>query len=222
MIWSPSASSTSRTTRRRRHRGSAAGLDADHPIDAVRGRWWSVRYLLSWGHKLTCEAYRRERTDRRRHCCGRYALVGRQSKIASSATTMVFPRSVVVSAMPCRRASCFAWRPRYRFIPASTTHCRSMDLSLTIRAGCTSGLGCGVEPGAAFTVRGELAYARIDLPPTLTARHTTEQFGFTMKRWGRYSRPIFMFSRASLLAVVRLDWVDLHRGQQSQRRGQRR
>lgn len=67
-----------------------------------------------------------------------------------------------------------------------------------------------------LTVRGELAYARIDLPPTLTERHTTEQLGFYYEALGTiFSRPIFMFSRASLLAVVRLDWVDLHRGQQA-------
>lgn len=62
------------------------------------------------------------------------------------------------------------------------------------------------------TVRGELAYARIDLPSSLTERHGAEQLGLYCEAIGTFlQRKLLVFPRAALAAVARLDWVDLNR-----------
>ncbi|MCS6912978.1 MAG: hypothetical protein NZ890_07055 [Myxococcota bacterium] len=62
-----------------------------------------------------------------------------------------------------------------------------------------------------LTLRGEAAYARIDLPQGLTERHASEQAGLYAEIVGTiFKRPLVLFQRASLAAVGRLDWVDLN------------
>jgi hypothetical protein len=66
------------------------------------------------------------------------------------------------------------------------------------------------------TVRGELAYAWIDLPPALTALHGGNQFGFYGEIIGTFfKRSLLMFQRAALLGVLRVDYVDLNRGRRA-------
>lgn len=71
------------------------------------------------------------------------------------------------------------------------------------------------------TLRGELAYAHIDLPPGLTALHASDQLGlyfevsgavFQVARrpaWFRVRLPEF-FDQAALFLVARVDYVDLN------------
>lgn len=61
------------------------------------------------------------------------------------------------------------------------------------------------------TVRGELAYANVDVPPDLTALHAREQFGFYVEAgYQFFELPLGPFDKASLAGVVRVDHVDLN------------
>lgn len=61
------------------------------------------------------------------------------------------------------------------------------------------------------TMRGEAAYAHIDLPPGLPAVFASNQFGFYWEVVGTFlKRKLLMFDRAALAAVTRLDYVDLN------------
>src|SRR5262249_22677079 len=62
-----------------------------------------------------------------------------------------------------------------------------------------------------LTVRGEVAYARIDVSPGLPELYARDQIGFFCEAVGTlFRRKLFMFQRASLAAVGRVDYVDLN------------
>lgn len=63
------------------------------------------------------------------------------------------------------------------------------------------------------TVRGELAYAHIDVPDGLTPLHGSSQLGlYTEAITTLYACSLGPFDRVNLAAVARLDYIDLNRG----------
>lgn len=65
-----------------------------------------------------------------------------------------------------------------------------------------------------LSVRGELAYARIDVPDSLTPLHGRAQLGAYVDAIATlYACRLGPFARVNLAAVARLDYVDLNRGQ---------
>lgn len=63
------------------------------------------------------------------------------------------------------------------------------------------------------TVRGEVAYARVDVPPRPLDVHATDQVGAYGEVIGKLlQRRVLWFERAALAAVGRVDWVDLNLG----------
>lgn len=65
------------------------------------------------------------------------------------------------------------------------------------------------------TIRGELAFAHVDLPPSLTDLHSTNQFGFYTEGGYRFfEMPMGPFDQTSLSGAFRVDYVNLNLGHQ--------
>ena len=62
-----------------------------------------------------------------------------------------------------------------------------------------------------FQLRGEFAYAHVDVPKGLTDLHASDQWGFYLELVGQLlQRRLFVFDRAALFGAVRLDHIDLN------------
>ena len=62
-----------------------------------------------------------------------------------------------------------------------------------------------------MTLRAEMAYAHVDLPPSLPEIHAANQFGFYAESTFRfYDDSLWAFERASFGVVARADYIDLN------------